>query len=685
MAKRPLRNIGVIAHIDAGKTTVSERMLYYSGKEHRMGEVDDGTTSLDDMDLERLKGITIGAAATTFDWADCRINLIDTPGHVDFTSEVERSLRVLDGAVGVFCGTSGVQAQSKTVWRQADTYDVPRIVFVNKLDMVGSDFFRVVEEIQDKLAPNAVAAQVPIGSEKEFDGVVDLIERQAIRFDSHSKGADLIVGDLPADLEEKVAKFRDELIVAAAEFDDDLMEAYLEGEDIDTDRIRAAIRTGTLAGKLVPVFAGAARRNKGVQPLMDAVCHYLPAPEDLVEVRGTHTHTGKEVTRKLSPQEPFCALAFKYVADRHKDLVYLRIYSGRLKAGEQLLNSRTRKKDRAQHLYRMHAHAIEEELKEAEAGSILAVRGFRDTTTGDTVSDPSDGIVLEPPIFPDRVITMAIEPVTEADREKLHETLEKFSKEDPTFGWRTDKETGQLVISGMGELHLDIIRERLESEFGLGVKVGKPRVSYRQSIKEACSGAGVFDRKTGERSQYAEISVSVEPGCEDGSCEIVNQLSKEDVPLQFHPAVENELKAAVESGGTVGLALMGIRVRIISGAYRQGEATETAFIAAASLAFDDALNSAKSIILEPMMSFEIQTPTEFFGNVLNDLNRRRTEIRGTDHQEGIDSILRGVVPLAETFGYTGILRTLTAGEGTISLEPESYSPAPPKVAADFLG
>ena len=681
MAKRPVRNIGVIAHIDAGKTTVSERMLYYSHKEHRIGEVDSGTATMDWMPEEQRRGITICAAATTIDWKDYRINVIDTPGHVDFTSEVERSLRVLDGAVGVFCGTAGVQAQSETVWRQADTYDVPRLVFVNKLDRVGSDFFRVIEAIRDKLGANVVAAQLPIGREKEFDGVVDLIERRAFRFDAESLGEKVIEEDPPADLEEQVEELREKLIEAAAEFDDELMDTYLEGGEIHSDMIRAAIRKGTLAGKLVPVFAGAALRNQGVQPLLDAVCHYLPAPEDMGRIKGTHPHTGKEVTRELLPEEPFCGLAFKTVADSHGDLVYMRVYSGKLKAGTQVINSRTGKKDRAQKLYLMHANH-REQLEEVEAGSILAVVGFRHTSTGDTVSDPGNAIALEPPIFPERVITMAIEPISVADRDKLLECLDKLAREDPTFGWRTDKDTGQLVISGMGELHLEIIKERLEREFKVGATVGKPRVSYRQTIMETCSGAGVFDHKLGERSQYAEVSVSVEPGSDESGCEIVNQLSKEDVPLEFQPAVEDSLAAAVESGGTLGLPLMRIRVRIIGGGTRQGEASAVAFATAANAAFDDALSSAESFVLEPMMRFEIQVPEEYYGNVSTDLNQRRTVIREVD-LEGLNRILRGVVPLAETFGYTGVLRSLTQGRGTISLEPESYAAVPSAVAARF--
>ena len=681
MAKRSIRNIGVIAHIDAGKTTVSERMLYYSHKEHRMGEVHSGTATMDWMPEEQRRGITITAAATTIDWNDLQINIIDTPGHVDFTSEVERSLRVLDGAVGVFCGTGGVQAQSETVWRQADTYDVPRLVFINKLDRIGSNFFRVLEAIRAKLGSNVVAAQVPIGREKDFDGVVDLVERRALRFDSQSLGEKVIEEDVPEELAAEVEACREKLIEAAAEFDDGLMESYVEGRDISAEELRAAIRTGTLLGKLVPVFAGAALRNLGVQPLMDAVGHYLPAPGDLDAVEGTNPHNGAEVVRSLNAAEPFCALAFKTVADSHGDLVYIRIYSGKLKAGAQVLNSRTGKKDRAQKLYLMHANH-REQLDEAVAGNILAVVGFRHTSTGDTISDPANAIALEPPVFPERVITMAIEPISTEDRDKLLECLEKLAREDPTFGWKTDKDTGQLVISGMGELHLEIVVERLEREFKVEANIGKPRVSYRQTIMEACEGVGIFDHKLGERSQYAEVRVNVGPGAGAGSCEIVNLLSKEDVPLEFHPAVVESLEAAVESGGTLGLPLMRIRVTVTGGGTRQGEASAVAFATAANVAFDNALNSSQSFVLEPTMRFEIQVPEEYYGAVSTDLNQRRTDIREVDLEGGL-RILRGLVPLAETFGYTSRLRSLTQGRGTISLQPESYSAVPKEVAARF--
>ena len=676
-----IRNLGILAHVDAGKTTVTEVMLFLSGAIRSIGDVDKGTSLSDRLEVEKRRGISVRATTLTFAWKGVQINLVDTPGHIDFAAEVERSLRVLDCAIVVLSAVEGIQSHTESIWAALEARNIPVMLFVNKLDRIGSDFFRVVESIRSKLGANAVPAQVPIGSEKEFDGVVDLIERRALRFDPQSLGEKVFDEEIPGDLEDTVAEYREKLIEAAAEFDDELMEAYLEGRDIEGDRVRAAIRVGTLAGKLVPVFAGAALRNQGVQPLMDAVCHYLPAPGDLETVRGTNPHTGKEVIRKLIVEEPVCALAFKTVADSHGDLVYIRIYSGRLKSGTQVLNSRTGKKDRAQKLYLMHANH-REQIDEAVAGSILAVVGFRHTSTGDTVSDPSSGIALEPPVFPERVITMAIEPVSIADREKLLECLEKMAREDPTFGWRTDPDTGQLVISGMGELHLEIIKERLEREFKVGATVGKPRVSYRQTIMDTCEGVGIFDHKIGERSQYAKISISAGPGNEDGSCEIVNLLSKEDVPLEFHPAVIESLEAAVESGGTLGLPLMKIRVSVTGGSTRQGEASAVAFATAANAAFDNALSSAQSFVLEPMMRFEIQVPEEYYGAVSTDLNQRRTVIREVD-LEGGTRILRGIVPLAETFGYTGVLRSLTQGRGTISIEPESYSAVPHEVAARF--
>ena len=686
MPKQP-RNIGVIAHIDAGKTTVTERMLYYSHKEHRIGEVHEGAAAMDWMPEEQRRGITITAAATTIEWADHRVNIIDTPGHVDFTSEVERSLRVLDGAIGVFCGTAGVQAQSETVWRQADRYSVPRLAFINKLDRIGADFFRVVEMVRSKLGANVVPFQVPMGKERDFEGVIDLLERRALRFDEDSLGEKVLEDDVPEEYAEIVEMWREKLIESVAECDDALMDAYLEGEELSIDQVRAAARAGTLAQRITPVFAGAALRNKGIQPLLDAVCHYLPAPEDLGEVEGVHPHVGKRddgprvETRKLAADQPFCGLAFKTVADSHGDLVYVRVYSGKLTEGAQVFNSRTGKKDRAQKLYLMHANH-REKLESVDAGNICAVVGFRETATGDTLSNPSAQIALEPPVFPERVIAMAIEPVAISDRDKLIECLEKLAREDPTFAWREDIDTGQLVISGMGELHLEILTERLLREFRVEATVGKPRVSYRQTIVEASEAEAVFEKKLGERTQFARVRVRVEPDPEAMRPEIVNRLDKATVPLEFHPSVEESLSAAAESGGGIGLPLMQIRAIALDGAARQGESSPVAFASAASQAFSEALAQAGSVVLEPVMRFELQVPEEYYGAVANDLNQRRTTIREVDLEAGIRA-LRGGVPLAEAFGYSTHLRGLTQGRGTMSLEPDSYAPVPEDVAERF--
>jgi elongation factor G len=681
MAKHPIRNIGIIAHIDAGKTTVSERILYYAHKEHRIGEVDEGTATMDWMPEEQRRGITITAAATTIYWRDHRLNIIDTPGHVDFTSEVERSLRVLDGAIGVFCGTAGVQAQSETVWRQADRYRVPRLAFINKLDRVGSDFFRVVEAIRAKLRARPVPIQIPIGAEKAFEGVIDLIERRALRFDESALGANVLVGEVPSELRDEVERRREELVEAAAECDESLLEAYLEGGAISSDELRRALRKGTLARRIVPVLGGAALRNKGIQPLLDAVVDFLPAPEDIGSIQGLHPKTGKEVSRKLESSASLCALAFKTVADPHGDLVYLRIYSGKLVSGAQVLNATSGKRDRAQKIYLMHANQ-RDKLEVAGAGEIVAVVGFRETTTGDSLSDPAHPVLLERPVFPETVVSMAIEPISIADREKLIVSLEKVAREDPTFRWRADKDTGQLVVSGMGELHLEVIRERLDREFRVGANVGTPRVAYRQTIQSAAEAEAVFERQLAGRTQFARVSVRLEPAPELLKPAVESELRKERVPLEFHPVINDALRAALESGGQVGLPLTQIRALILDGEFRPGESTPVAYAAAASSAFERALERAQSVILEPVMRFEIQLPDDYYGAVSTDLNKRRSTIREVDVEHGLRYI-RGVVPLAEVFGYSGTLRSLTQGRGTISLEPEFYRPVPEEVAQRF--
>ena len=679
----PTRNIGIIAHIDAGKTTVSERLLYYTHKEHRIGAVDEGSATMDHLPEEQRRGITITAAAATIEWRKHRINLIDTPGHVDFTSEVERSLRVLDGAIGVFCGAAGVQAQSETVWRQADRYGVPRIAFVNKLDRVGADFLRVVDALRTCLGTRPVPLQLPIGREKAFDGVVDLIERRAVRFDQASLGMELIHGDVPPEMEDDVELWRDQLVEAAADCDESLMEAYVEGREISPEALRGALRKGTLERRITPVLAGAALRNRGIQPLLDAVCDYLPAPQDIVVVRGTHPKTGGVLERKLSVDAFLAGLAFKTVADSHGDLVYVRVYSGRLVAGAQVLNGRTQRRDRAQKIFVMHA-AEREMIPEAQAGDIVAVVGFRDTVTGDSVTDPRHPMLLEPPRFPETVIAMAIEPVSMADRERLLEALAKLSREDPTFRWREDRDTAQLVISGMGELHLEVIQERLEREFRVPATVGTPRVAYRQRILEAAEADYEFDRQLGGKAQYARVKVRIEPASELARTEVVNELRKKAVPLEFHQVIVDSLKAGLQSGGGVGLPLIQIRVRAAGGAFRAGDSTPAAFAAAATHAFDQALARAESVVLEPLMRIELQVPEEYYGAVSNDLAQRRSTIQEVDLEGGL-RVIRGTVPLSEVFGYSGTLRSITHGRGTMSLEPESYQPVPDAVARRFLG
>ncbi len=680
-AKENLRNLGIIAHIDAGKTTVTERMLFYSRKEHRIGEVDAGTATMDWMPEEQRRGITITAAATTFYWQGFRFNLIDTPGHVDFTAEVERALRVLDGAVGVFCGTSGVQAQSETVWRQADRYSVPRLAFVNKLDRVGADFFRTVESVRSKLGANAVPIQIPIGSEKEYEGVVDLVEWQEIRFDAESLGEQLVLSPVATERKEEAEAWRERLIEAAAEFDDGLLEKYLGGDDIGAADIKSALRVGTLARQVVPVLCGAALRNKGVQPLMDAVCDYLPGPEDAPEVSGSDAKSGKPVVRATTPEAPLAALAFKTVADAHGDLVYLRVYSGRLKAGEQVYNCRTKKKDRAQKIYLMHANH-REALSEAVAGEIIAVVGFKETSTGDSVGPASGAMLLEPPVFPDAVVSVAVEPVSISDRDKLIESLEKLAREDPTFHWYSDDETGQLIASGMGELHLEILVERLLREFHVNAAVGKPRVAYRQTILRPATDEATFERQIGGRNHFAKVTVSVAPQSEETQPSVTNLVRKDDVPLEFHEALVEGVQGALQAGGTLGYPLIQLKATIEAAEFRPAESSAIAYTAAASAAFDAALAKSGTSLLEPVMAVEIEVPDEYYGAVSNDLTQRRTVIRSVELENGV-RMISGSVPLAEVFGYSNTLRSLTQGRGSLSLEPESYAPVPESVAQRF--
>jgi elongation factor G len=676
-----IRNIGIIAHIDAGKTTTSERILYYTHKEHRIGEVDEGTAAMDWMPQEQERGITITAAATTLTWKGFRINLIDTPGHVDFTAEVERSLRVLDGAIGVFCGVGGVEAQSETVWRQANRYKVPRLAFVNKLDRVGSDFLRVLSSIRSRLNTTPAALQIPIGKEKEFEGVVDLVEMKEVRFDEESQGEKVIVTDLDPSRADEASSWRDRLVEAAAEFDDEVMAAYLEGREVPADKLRCAIRKGTVAMKIYPVLCGSSLKNKGVQPLLDAVVDYLPSPADIGTVSGHHPKTEGELTRELKRDARFCALAFKTTSDPHGDLTYLRIYSGELKVGEQIQNAGNGSRERIGKMFLMHANH-REMIDSAAAGEIVAVVGLRSTFTGDTLSDPQHPILLERLRFPETVISMAIEPKSTADRDRLQEGIEKLAREDPTFKWREDPETGQLVISGMGELHLEILKDRLLREFKVDANVGKPRVAYRQTVRSSAQGSGTFERQIGGKNHFARVVVRIEPVPDADRPTVQNLVKKDQVPLEFLPALEDGVRGALEAGGTLGFPMIQLRAVIEAAGFRQGEASAIAYTTAASAAFDDAVTRSEAVLLEPVMRFEIQVPDAFYGSVTNDLNKRRAIIQESDMQADL-RILRGTVPLAEVFGYTTALRSLTQGRGTISLEPQSYSAVPEEVAARF--
>ncbi len=680
-SKQKARNFGIIAHIDAGKTTVTERMLYYSHKEHKIGEVHEGTATMDWMPEEQRRGITITAAATTISWDDHRFNLIDTPGHVDFTAEVERALRVLDGAIGVFCGTAGVQAQSETVWRQANRYGVPRIAFVNKLDRVGSDFFSAVESIREGLGANAVPLQIPIGREKDFEGVIDLVERKMLRFDEDSLGEKVVVSEVDPAHAAEVDRWRDRLIEAAADRDDDLLEKYVGGGEISTSELKRVLRKATLARELVPVLCGAALRNKGVQPLMRAVCDYLPSPEDIRTVTGVDPRTNKNVERQLSADQALAALAFKSVVDLHGDLVYLRIYSGVLKTSEQVLNMRTQKRERVQKIYVMHANH-RESVESARAGEIVAVVGLKSTVTGDSLAAPGSPILLEPPVFPAAVVAMAIEPVSIADRDRLIGSLDKLQREDPTFHWRFDGETGQLIIGGMGELHLEVLKERMLREFRVDAAVGTPKVAYRQTIRADVVGEGVFERQVGGVNHYARVVVRLETASAETEPVVESRLRKEDVPLEFHPAVLDGIKGALGSGGILGFPLCQLRAIVEGAEFRQGEGTGLAFTAAASAAFDAALEAAGTTLLEPIMRFEIQVPEDYYGAVSGDLNQRRAEISKIALEHGL-RVIQGRVPLAEVFGYSNILRSLSQGRGTISLEPEAYAAVPEEVAERF--
>jgi elongation factor G len=675
-----VRNIGIMAHIDAGKTTTTERVLYYTGISYRMGEVHEGTATMDWMVQEQERGITITSAATTCFWRDHRINIIDTPGHVDFTIEVERSLRVLDGAVAVFCAVGGVEPQSETVWRQADKYRVPRIAFINKMDRVGADFERVVGEIREKLKATPALLQLPIGAEDKFTGVVDLLEPRALIWDKDTLGASFRVEPIPEDLREQVAQWRDQLIEALADHDEHLMELYLEGKPIDAELLRTVLRRATLELKAVPVLMGSAFRNKGVQPMLDAVVDYLPSPTDVPPVVGK---VGDKLEERWPRDDsPFAALAFKIMTDPYLGtLTFLRVYSGRLESGSSVLNSTRQKRERIGRILKMHANK-REEISELLAGDIAAV-GLRDTTTGDTLCDPAHPIVLESIEFPEPVIRIAIEPKTKADQDKLGESLGKLAKEDPSFRVTSDPETGQTLIAGMGELHLEIIVDRLLREFKVDASVGKPQVAYRETIRRAVEAEGRFVRQTGGHGQFGVVDLRIEPMGKGSGFEFVDATKGGAIPRNFIPSVEGGVKESMENGVLAGYPMVDIRATLLDGQYHEVDSSEIAFKIAGSMAFREAAEKASPILLEPVMEVEVVTPQEFMGEVIGDLNARRGKILSMENRGGAQ-VIESRVPLAAMFGYATRLRSITQGRATYTMQFAAYEAVPQQIYEELM-
>ncbi|MBM3722118.1 MAG: elongation factor G [Actinobacteria bacterium] len=684
-----VRNIGIMAHIDAGKTTTTERILFYTGINYKIGEVHEGAATMDWMEQEQERGITITSAATTCQWKNHTINIIDTPGHVDFTVEVERSLRVLDGAVTVFDGVAGVEPQSETVWRQADKYSVPRICFVNKLDRTGANFDRCVEMIGSRLGATALVLQVPIGAEADFIGVVDLISMKALTWRGETqKGEDYVVEEIPADLKDKCDKARHDLIETLADCDDAIMEKYLGGEDVSEDEIIAGIRRATLSYKLTPVLTGSAFKNKGVQPMLDAVTRYLPSPLDVDAIVGTKLGNKEvEIARKPDAAEPYSSLAFKIMSDPHLGkLTFVRIYSGVLEAGTGVLNSTKDRKERIGKIYRMHANK-REEIPQASAGDIIAVMGLKDTTTGDTLCDPDNPVILESMDFPDPVIHVAIEPKTKGDQEKLGVAIQRLAEEDPTFHVRSDEETGQTIIGGMGELHLEILVDRMKREFKVEANVGKPQVAYRETLRKSVARHDYTHKKqTGGSGQFAKIQIALEPlpvGAVEGGYEFVNKITGGRIPREYIPSVDDGCQEAMASGPLAGYPLTDVRVSLLDGAYHDVDSSELAFKIAGIAAFKEAAKLAGPVLLEPMMSVEVTTPEDFMGDVIGDLNSRRGQIQAMDERAGA-RIVRALVPLSEMFGYVGDLRSRTQGRASYSMQFDSYAEVPAAVSKEII-
>jgi len=672
-----------MAHIDAGKTTTTERILFYTGVSHKMGEVHDGAAVMDWMEQEQERGITITSAATTTYWKDTRINVIDTPGHVDFTMEVERSLRVLDGAIAVFCAVGGVEPQSETVWRQADKYLVPRVAFINKMDRTGADFNRVAEQIASRLGANPIPIQLPIGSEEHFSGMVDLIRKVAYSFDDSTMGAKMMETGIPADMIEQVDEAREALIEALADVDDSLLERYLEGEQIDEAEIMTAVRRATLELKIVPVLCGSAFKNKGVQPLLDAVVAYLPSPIDVPAIMGVDANTGEPVQRKVDDSEPFSALVFKIMTDPYVGhLTFIRIYSGHLEAGSYLLNSSSGRKERVGRLLKMHSNK-REDIKEVYSGDIVACVGLSKSFTGDTLCDPGNPVILEQIEFPEPVIAIAIEPKTKADQEKLGVAMTKLSQEDPTFRINTDPDTGQTIISGMGELHLEIIVDRLMREFNVGASVGTPQVAYRETITAVVKVEGRFVKQSGGRGQYGHVWIELSPNDPGTGFTFDNRIVGGVIPKEYIPAVQKGIAEAMEQGVLAGFPVIDVNAALYDGSYHEVDSSEMAFKIAGSIAFKEGVRKAGAVLLEPIMDVEVVVPEEYMGDVMGDLSGRRGKVTSMDDRAGA-KVITCTVPLAEMFGYATELRSMTQGRATYTMHYAHYAKVPQNIAEEVM-
>jgi len=678
-----LRNIGIVAHIDAGKTTTTERILYYTGKTYKIGEVHEGAATMDWMPQEKERGITITAATTACYWKDHQINIIDTPGHVDFSVEVVRSMKVLDGIIFVFSAVEGVQPQSEANWRWADRFGVPRVAFINKLDRLGADFYRVFREIESKLSIKPVAIQIPVGAEDQFKGVIDLMEMKAIIWLEETLGARYEIVDIPEEYTSKAQEWRAKMVEAIVEQDDELMMKYLEGEEIGVEKLKKVLRKATIEKKLVPVLCGSAFKNKGVQPLLDAVIDYLPSPLDVPPVKGINPKNDQEEERKPLDEEPFCAYVFKVMSDPYAgQLTYFRVFSGKVTAGSYVYNATKDRKERIGRLLLMHANS-REDVQEANAGEIVAAVGL-DASTGDTLSDEKYPIVLEKLEFPEPVISMAIEPKTKKDQEKLSQVLNKFMKEDPTFKATVDQETGQVLIHGMGELHLEIMVDRMKREYGVEVNVGKPQVAYKETIRKKATAEGKFIRQSGGRGQYGHAIIDIEPLDRGQGFVFENAIVGGVIPKEFIPSVEKGVKEAMQSGVVAGYPVVDVKVRLFDGSYHEVDSSDIAFQIAGSIAFKEAMKKADPVLLEPVMEVEVETPEDYVGDVIGDLNSRRGKIMGMENK-GVITVVKAYVPLAEMFGYATTLRSLTQGRGTFIMKFSHYEEVPQHVAEQIIG